>query len=83
VGRETKKVITGEESTSTRQKSTETTPRTTTSPSTRTKPSTESSQTERANKRLPATAGELPLLALTGVLALAAFGATKLVRRKD
>src|SRR5262245_994925 len=48
-----------------------------------TKPSesTSSSSTERHEKGLPKTAGELPLLALVGLLALASSGALKVVRR--
>jgi hypothetical protein len=37
----------------------------------------------KGGKELPSTAGELPLLALIGSLALAASGTLKLVRRKN
>jgi len=89
VGKGTKKVITGKDTNTgeNRMKSTEpgTESGTSTAPSETTSGATtsEATDTERAKagKKLPATAGELPLLALAGVLALAAFGATKLIRR--
>jgi len=38
-------------------------------------------KTDKNRKRLPATAGELPLLTLIGVLSLAAAGSTRLFAR--
>jgi len=60
--------------------------RTTTTPSQTTggEKSSDSRATERGTaggQRLPATAGELPLIALIGVLALAASGTARLIRR--
>ena len=85
-GRETKKAITGEDTDTTRQKSTESSSSTQSQSTTTT---TESQSTSKESgrtgqgrsKRLPSTAGELPLLALLGGLALAASGTMKTVRR--
>jgi hypothetical protein len=84
VGHGVKKAVTGED-TSTSQ-STETKP--STEPSQATTPSapatrsqTDTERAARAAERLPATAGELPLLALIGVLALSAAGTAQLIRR--
>ncbi|HYR43496.1 MAG TPA: hypothetical protein VER98_10765 [Terriglobia bacterium] len=90
VGKGTKNVITGKDTNTgeNRMKSTEpgTESGTSTAPSETTSEATtsEATDTERAKagKKLPATAGELPLLGLTGVLALAGFGASKLVHRR-
>jgi hypothetical protein len=95
VGRETKEVFTGDKdndndtqrmkssesstTTTTQEPSqTETTKksRTTTSKST----TAGSTETQTTHKRLPATAGELPLLGLIGALALLASGTPKLIR---
>ena len=97
VGRGTKKVITGEDTSTTTTQEQTTTPSQSTMPSdttTRSKPmtssqstTTESSSTSRSTeqkaggKKLPKTAGELPLLALIGVLSLAAAGTSRLIRR--
>ena len=55
---------------------------TTSSRSTTTESSTSKGTEHRAGgKKLPKTAGELPLLALIGVLSLAAAGTSKLIRR--
>jgi hypothetical protein len=87
VGHETKKVITGEDNTSAdRQKPTtqSTTPSgTTTTKSTTSKSTTGTKTTEetKGGKRLPGTAGELPLLAVVGSLALAGAVVARLVRR--
>ena len=86
VGHETKKVITGEDDTSAdRQKPTtqSTTPSETTTKSTTSKSTTGTKTTEetKGGKHLPGTAGELPLLAVMGCLALAGAAVTRLVRR--
>ena len=86
VGHETKKVITGEDDTSAdRQKPTtqSTTPSETTTKSTTSKSTTGTKTTEetKGGNRLPGTAGELPLLAVMGSLALAGAAVTRLVRR--
>jgi len=86
VGHETKKVITGEDDTSAdRQKPTtqSTTPSETTTKSTTSKSTTGTKTTEetKGGNRLPGTAGELPLLAVMGCLALAGAAVTRLVRR--
>jgi cobalamin biosynthesis Mg chelatase CobN len=90
-GREIKKGVTGEDtSTNTqRMKSEEqTTPSTEqqTTPSTRTQTTRESRRsttttTEKKEGNLPKTAGELPLLALVGALALGAAGVSRVLRR--
>jgi len=91
VGHETKKVITGEDNNqdTSRMKGTESQPQT---ESTQTEPTqtrsrqTESTQTqskETGKKNLPKTAGELPLLALAGCLALAGAAASGLRRRRE
>ena len=92
-GRAVKKGVTGEDtSTSTeRMKSTEqqTTPGTEqqTTPSTQRQTTTRESQrsssttTSEEKQKLPKTAGELPLLALIGALALGAAGASRVLRR--
>jgi hypothetical protein len=78
VGHGVKKGVTGEDTTTERQKG-----QSTTTPSTSTAPETEKGKaaTTKGGKHLPGTAGELPLIALIGSLALAAAVATKLVRR--
>jgi cobalamin biosynthesis Mg chelatase CobN len=86
VGHETKKVITGKDDTSAdRQKPTtqSTTPSETTTKGTTSKSTTGTKTTEetKGGKHLPGTAGELPLLALVGSLALAGAVVTRLVRR--
>jgi hypothetical protein len=87
VGHETKKAVTGEDNTSAdRQKPTtqSTTPSgTTTTKSTTSKSTTGTKTTEetKGGKRLPGTAGELPLLAVVGSLALAGAVVARLVRR--
>jgi hypothetical protein len=86
VGHETKKVITGEDDTSAdRQKPTtqSTTPSEPTTKSTTSKSTTGTKTTEetKGGKHLPGTAGELPLLAVMGCLALAGAAVTRLVRR--
>ena len=70
----TKKAITGEENNpdKTRMKSSEGQTQT---------ESTETKSTETGKTRLPKTAGELPLLALTGSLALAGAAASRYGRR--
>ncbi len=92
VGRETKEVFTGDkdnDNDTQRMKGSETSTTTqepsqteTTKKSTTTSKSTKagSTETETAHKRLPATAGELPLLGLIGALALLASGTPKLIR---
>jgi hypothetical protein len=74
VGQGTKKAITGEENNpdKTRMKSTEAQTQT---------ESTETKSTETGKTNLPKTAGELPLLALTGFLALAGAAASRFGRR--
>ena len=83
VGKGAKNVITGKD-TNTNKNSTEpgssTAPSQTTTGDT-TSEATDTGRAEARNKHLPATAGELPLLALAGFLALAAFGASKLIHR--
>jgi uncharacterized surface anchored protein len=100
VGHGAKKAITGEDTSTSRMKSTETqstepsqttTPSDTNARSRSTTPSesttTGSSSTSRSTehragtKKLPRTAGELPLLALIGMLSLAAAGTSRLLRR--
>jgi hypothetical protein len=96
VGHGVKKAVTGEDTSTTRMKQTEPAQTTapsepatrsrTTAPSQATAGETgkKSSSTKHARaggERLPATAGELPLIALIGVSALAASGTTKLIRR--
>jgi hypothetical protein len=98
VGKEVKKTVTGEDTntTTSRMKSTDTNSTTepsqaTAAPATTgsTSTSNERSGSTRAGhagatgKRLPATGGELPLLALIGSLALAASTSSKLVRRRS
>ena len=81
VGHETKKVITGEDDKSAdRQKPTtqSTTPSETTTKSTTSKSTSEET---KGGKHLPGTAGELPLLAVVGSLALAGAVVSRLVRR--
>src|SRR5262245_31900420 len=97
-GKEMKKAVTGEETTTTTREKGETPSTepsqvtgqeqktesgvTKTEPSagtTTTKPST--STREKGEKRLPHTAGPLPLLALIGALALATSGTLRLLRR--
>jgi hypothetical protein len=81
VGHETKKVITGEDDKSAdQQKPTtqSTTPSETTTKSTTSKSTSEET---KGGKHLPGTAGELPLLALVGSLALAGAVVSRLVRR--
>ena len=87
VGHETKKVITGEDNTSADQQK-PTTQSTTPSETTTTKGTTSKSTTgtktteeTKGGKRLPGTAGELPLLAVVGSLALAGAVVSRLVRR--
>ena len=94
-GKETKEVVTGKDEDNdsntqdtniNRQKSTETSPSTQSQSTTTTtesqSTSKESRRTEQGrSKRLPSTAGELPLLVLLGGLALAATGTMKAVRR--
>src|SRR5262249_45172322 len=93
-GRENKKVITGEDTSEQRMKSTQAShtttqeqtspPTTPTAPAQRTtRPATRPTETRsagRANKRLPATAGEFSLLLLVGGFALAGFGTLKAIR---
>lgn len=72
VGKGTKKVITGKDSSTTQQ---------------RMKPeesqsNTSTTTTETAKKQMPRTASELPLLALAGCLSMSAAGITLAVRRK-
>ena len=87
VGHETKRVVTREDKTSAnRQKPTtqSTTPsETNNTKSTTSKSTTGTKTTEetKGGKHLPGTAGELPLLALVGSLALAGAVVTRLVRR--
>jgi hypothetical protein len=89
VGHGVKKAVTGEDTSTSRMKSTQTEPTKpsqATTPTERTtgEPRSSSRETENAatrGERLPATAGELPLLALIGVLALAGYGTSKLTRR--
>ncbi len=88
VGQGVKKTVTGEDENSSqnRMKTTETQPGTETQPSTgskETKPgeTTETKPGEEGKKNLPKTAGELPLLALAGCLALACAGATRVASR--
>src|SRR6185503_10367349 len=93
VGRETKEFFTGDESdkdkrmkssesesTTQRTNPTETTTRSTetTQSSTTTSKSTSTGSESPGRRRLPATAGELPLLALAGALALVASARLKL-----
>jgi hypothetical protein len=91
-GHAIKKGVTGEDtSTSTERMKSEqqTTPTTeqerTTTPSTRTQTTRESKRstttTEKNEGNLPKTAGELPLLALVGALALGAAGVSRVLRR--
>lgn len=85
VGQGTKKVITGEDSSTSEQRmkpqesqsSTSTSSTTTETESSRTGESTKTGQ-----KQMPRTAGELPLLALAGCFSLSAAGVTLAVRRK-
>ena len=88
-GHEVKKAVTGEETT-TREKGKYTTEPTQTTPSQATgerrtgRTTTATTRTERGEtgrRRLPKTAGELPLIALLGGLALAASGILRLSRR--
>jgi hypothetical protein len=94
VGHGVKKAVTGEDTTKpSTEPSQSTMPSQSTAPSTRSKPtpsqsttgepgsSARSSEQKAAGKKLPATAGELPLLALIGVLSLAAAGTSRLMRR--
>ena len=86
VGKGVKKGVTGEDTKTNdgRTKGTETSPGTAPLQSTTGETSTGATATERTDrghKHLPATAGELPLLALAGVLALATAGALRVVRR--
>jgi hypothetical protein len=86
VGHGVKKGVTGESTTTERQKSqsTTTTPSTSpTTPSTTTQTEKRTTETTKGGKRLPGTAGELPLIALIGSLALAGAVARKLVRRVE
>jgi cobalamin biosynthesis Mg chelatase CobN len=83
-GREIKKGVTGEDtSTSTqRMKSTEqTTPSTERQQTTTSESKRRSTTTTEEGKKLPKTAGELPLLALVGALALGAAGVSRVLRR--
>jgi len=87
VGHETKKVITGKDNTSAdRQKpaTQSTTPSETTTTKSTTRKSTtgtETTEETRGGKGMPRTAGDLPLLAVVGSLALAGAGVSRLVRR--
>jgi hypothetical protein len=85
VGHETKRAVTGEDNTSAdRQKPTtqsRTPSETTTTKSTTSKSTTGTTEGTKGGKRLPRTAGELPLLAVVGSLALAGAVVSKLVRR--
>ena len=95
VGHGVKKAVTGEDKDTSRMKGSETTPSTepsqTTTPSSEAKKSTtrtESTTTtekkeSEESRKLPGTAGELPLLALAGALALAAAGAVRVIRREN
>jgi hypothetical protein len=91
VGHETKKVITGKDNTqdNSRMKSTESQPQTesTQTESTQKRSTqTESTQTQQkatGKTNLPKTAGELPVLALAGCLALAGAVASGLSRRLE
>ena len=70
----TKDAITGEDQNQNRMKPEES----------QTKPSTEqkSNESETEKKNMPRTAGELPLLALAGCLALTAAGLSRVIRRQ-
>jgi hypothetical protein len=102
VGHGVKKAVTGEDTNTSRMKSSETKPNTEPSQATRpsepatrsqtvtpsekttgesSRRSTDTGRAARGGERLPGTAAELPLLALIGVLALAAAGTSKLIRR--
>jgi len=96
VGHGVKKAVTGEDTNTERTYTTQEPSKPTTAPST-TAPSKSTTGTmpakgttsgtekhpAKGTKELPSTAGELPLLALIGSLALAASGTLKLVRRKN
>jgi thiol:disulfide interchange protein len=84
VGEGVKKTITGDDTDKNRQKSTDTgsstePSQTTTSDST--SQSTDTEQAQKGSKKLPTTAGELPLLALVGGLGLAASGLLRFIHR--
>jgi hypothetical protein len=83
VGHETKRAVTGEDNTSAdRQKpTTQSTTPSETNKSTTSKSTTGTTEGTKGGKRLPRTAGELPLLAVVGSLALAGAVVSKLVRR--
>jgi hypothetical protein len=96
VGHETKKVITGQDDQTKTQDQTTTQEQqnnarmkggTQTETSTTTTEKSERGQTkqteQKEGKPLPRTAGELPLLALAGCLALAGAGAFRLIRRTE
>lgn len=95
VGHETKKVITGQDDETKTQSQDQTTAQdqenkarmkggTQTETSTTTTEKSESGQTKQTEEKpLPRTAGELPLLALAGCLALAGAGASRLIRRLE
>ena len=68
----TKDAITGEDQNQNRMKPEES----------QTKPSTEQKSNETEQKNMPRTAGELPLLALAGCLALTAAGLSRVIRRQ-
>jgi hypothetical protein len=76
VGHGIKKGVTGQDTTTERQKG-----ESTTTPSTSPETEKGTAKTTKGGKHLPGTAGELPLIALIGSLALAGAVATKLVRR--
>jgi hypothetical protein len=75
VGEAGKKAITGEENNPSEQRMKPGETQATTG-------STETEGTEKGKKKMPKTAGELPLLALAGWSALSAAGALRILRRK-
>ena len=85
VGHAVKKAVTGDDtSSSERMKSTETNSTTESQTTTTREKSGAAARTASSaagEKKLPATAGEFPLLALVGSLALAASGVSRLIRR--
>ena len=76
VGHGVKKAVTGEDTSTERQKG-----ESTTTPSTTPETQKGKTETTKGGKHLPGTAGELPLIALIGSLALAGAITSKLVRR--
>jgi hypothetical protein len=90
VGQETKKAITGDDNDQTKtQSQDQNDARMKSTTGTQTETSTTTEETERGQtqqtegKSMPRTAGELPLLALIGCLALAGAGASRLIRRLE